>query len=107
MLRGYFKRTPWQAVDQNMSFYFVSAVDLQIIIGILLWFAQQRWDMLDSLRSLRHPALMLAAWAAIRVGWYRVNVAPSAEGRFTRGALFFTIAGIVMMTGVFQVLGVF
>lgn len=107
MLRGYFKGEKWQPLDQNMSFYFVLAVDLQILLGVALWIAQQRWDLVDGLRSLRHPGLMLAAWIAIRFGWYRMGLSPSAEAKFARGAIFFTIAGVMIMSGMFQILGVF
>lgn len=107
MLRGHFKHEPWRPTDHNMSFYFVSAMDLEILLGVLLWVTQERWNMVDMMRSVRHPLLMIAAWVAIRWGWYRMQGAPTDELRFARGAIFFALSGVVIMSGVFQILGVF
>lgn len=107
MWRGYRRQEDWRPIDQNIGFYFVTAMDLEILLGVALWVMQGRWDGADLLRTMRHPTLMLAAWAAVRFGWMRVQQSPISESKFARATLFFAIGGLMMMVGVFQIYEVF
>ena len=107
MWRGYRRDEEWRPIDQNIGFYFVSAVDLAILLGVALWVMQGRWDGNDMLRTMRHPTLMAAAWLAIRFGWLRVRQSPISSGKFVRSALFFAIGALMMIAGIFQIYGIF
>lgn len=107
MWRGFRRKEDWRAIDQNIGFYFITATDLGMLIGILLWIIQGRWDGIDLLRTMRHPTLMLAAWVAVRFGWMRVHQSVVSESKFARAGIFFAIGALMMMVGVFQIYGVF
>ena len=107
MWRGMRRREEWRPIDQNIGSFFVTALDLEMVLGILLWIFQGRWDGLETLQSFRHPGLMLAAWTAVRFGWLRVSQTGEPQSKFTRAFIFFTIGGLIMMGGIFQIYGVF
>ena len=108
MIRGWAKGEKWRPMDQRFASFFITALDMEIVLGILLWITQERWDGDDLLRSWRHPVLMLMAWGAARFGWYRARyTATNAESKFARAAIFFGIAGIVIVVGVLQIREVF
>lgn len=107
MWRGYRRRMDWQTVDQNVGSYFVTVLDLEILLGILLWIIQGRWDGANILRSMHHPTLMLAAWAVVRFGWFQVQQSTASESKFLRASLFFTVGLIVMIFGTAQIYQIF
>lgn len=107
MWRGYRRRMDWQTVDQNVGSYFVTVLDLEILLGILLWIIQGRWDGANILRSMHHPTLMLAAWAVVRFGWFQVQQSTASESKFLRASLFFTVGLILMIFGTAQIYQIF
>lgn len=107
MWRGYRRKMDWQTVDQNVCSYFVTVLDLEILLGLLLWTTQGRWDGANILRSMHHPTLMLAAWAVVRVGWFQVQQSTISDSKFLRASLFFTLGIIVMIIGVAQIYEIF
>ena len=103
MWRGYRRQMDWQAVDQNIGSYFVTVVDLEILLGIMLWVIQGRWDGLDMSRTMSHPTLMLVAWGAIRFGWFQVQQSTISESKFLRATIYFLIGIAIMALGTAQV----
>ena len=72
MLMGFLEKRAWKVADARIGRYFVIAIDLEILFGVLIWLLQTRWDGADLLRSWRHPALMLlAALVAASLAWRR------------------------------------
>lgn len=99
MWRGYRREMDWRAVDQNIGSYFVTAIDIEILLGILLWVIQGRWDGADMSITRNHPTVMLAAWAVIRFGWFQVQQSTAAESKFLRASIYFIIGSLVMLVG--------
>ena len=88
-----------------MGVFFVTAVDVGIVLGILVWLLQGRWDGTDLLRSWRHPGLMLVAAVVVHYGWRRVQQSPVAAIRYGRSLLYFVLAGLILVVGIFQIQG--
>ena len=106
-LIGWLEKREWQPVDQRIATYFVMAVDIGLLLGLLVWLFQERWTGADVLRSWRHPATMILAAASIHVGWVRAKAAPTPIGRFARCTIFFAIGSAIILAGVLQIQGVF
>lgn len=102
MLRGQWRDSAWRATDQWLAFLFVSAIDFEVIIGLLLWVGQGHYGGGESLWLWQHPLLMLLGWATARLGWFRLRRTPNDAGRFARGALYFTIAEVILLVGTLQ-----
>jgi hypothetical protein len=71
----------WDAVSDRLSFFFVLAMDIQVVIGILLWVTGQRWQG-DPVVGWLHPLAMLAAVGLAHLGRVRAD---RASGDATRG----------------------
>lgn len=106
-LIGWLESREWKPIDQRIVTYFITAVDIGVLLGLLVWLLEGRWDGEDLLRSWRHPALMLLALVIVHVGWIRAKAASDSKGRFARCTLFFAIGGAVILMGVLQIQGVF
>ena len=107
MLMGFLEKRAWKGADARIGRYFVIAIDLEILFGVLIWLLQTRWDGADLLRSWRHPALMLLAALVAHYGWWRARRIPIERARFGLLTMYFVIAGIVIVLGVLQIQGVF
>ena len=59
MLIGWFGKTKWTNLDQRLGMIFPIALDIQVLLGIVLWIMQQRWLGNDPTASWEHPVTML------------------------------------------------
>ena len=105
MLMGWMRQDPWRALETRLGAFLVTAVDVGIALGLLVWLLQGRWTGEDLLRSWRHPGLMLVAALVLHYGWWRVRQSPNDALRFGRSLLYFAIAGIILVVGIFQIQG--
>ena len=107
MLMGWLDKRSWKPLDIRIGRFYLSAIDLEVALGLLIWLLQSRWDGVDILRSWRHPALMLLALAVAHYGWWRARRMPTDRARFGLLTMYFVISGIVIVVGVLQIQGVF
>ncbi len=107
LLRGWVRRDRWQPREERLSRLFVTAIDIALGLGLLVWLLQGRWDGADLLRSWRHPALMIVAAVIVHYGWWRIQDAPAGPLRYGRGLLYFVLASGVIVVGLMQLQGVF
>ena len=107
MLMGALDKRSWKASDTRIGRFFITALDLEVVLGVLLWLLQERWGGADVLRSWRHPALMVLALVIAHYGWWRAARMPGDRSRFALLTMYFVIAGVVIVVGVLQIQGVF
>lgn len=107
VIMGWVRQDPWRGLETRLGGLSVIAVDIGIALGILVWLLQGRWDGADLLRSWRHPGLMLLVAVILHYGWWRVRQSPNDALRYGRALLYFVIAGVVLLVGIFQIQGAF
>lgn len=98
------------SLDNKLSLYFVSAMDVQLLLGILLYFFlsplgisafQHENTMSDSmarLYALEHPLTMLLAVVLAHLGRVQVKKSASDDAKFKRGTLFFGLSLLFMLS---------
>ena len=106
MWRGWFGNKSWQSLETRVSSFFITALDLEVVLGVAGWLLNQQWATGDILSTWRHPALMLIIWLFVRVGWYRLRYAQESRDKFRIGAIWFTLATFFVIIGVLQIGGV-
>lgn len=105
VLMGWIRQDPWKALETRLAGFLVTAVDVGVALGLLVWLLQGRWDGADLLRSWRHPALMIVAAVVLHYGWWRVRQTSVDALRYGRSLLYFVLAGIILVVGIFQIQG--
>lgn len=105
MLMGWMRQDPWKPLETRLGGLLVTAVDVGVALGIIVWLLQGRWDGADLLRSWRHPALMIVAAVVLHYGWWRVRQSPNDALRYGRSLIYFVIAGLILIVGIFQIQG--
>jgi hypothetical protein len=91
----------WGVLGDRSSLFFTIAMDVQFLIGLLVWVTEQRWQGDVGLGWL-HPLAMLVAVALAHVGRARADVGRDAtstdKGR--QAALFFTASLLVILVAI-------
>jgi hypothetical protein len=103
--RGTVSRAAWQRTDDRSGIFFVASLDLQLLLGLLLYFflspltTAAFGDMGAAMRSpvlrfwaVEHSALMIAAVVLAHIGRARSRRAVEAVAKHRRAVLFFGLA---------------
>jgi hypothetical protein len=112
-ISGWRSRRPWTLPDERAGFWFLVALDLQLLLGLLLyavlspitWAAFQDFGgaMRESVArfwAVEHAFGMLVAVALAHIGRSRVHKTGNDGKRHKLAAIFFTLALIVVLTSI-------
>ena len=91
---------PWDSTADRASFFFTLAMDIQFLIGMVLWLTQGRWSGSDPFLSWGHPFLMLAAVAIAHVGRARTDRVSGDRAKGTQAAIFFGVSFLVVLLAI-------
>ncbi len=89
---------PWDRLTERLAFFFPLAMDLQALVGILLWLLGQRWN--DAYLGWFHPLAMIGAVGLAHIGRSRSERADGARARGRQAALFFAISLVVVLIAI-------
>jgi hypothetical protein len=109
---GWSGKTAWSRLDDRLGFFFTLAMDLQALIGVILYFispivhqalANVPAALADS--SLRffglfHVLLMLGAVALAHIGRSRSRKAEGAAAKFRTAAIFYGLSILVVLVAI-------
>ena len=103
-------RRPWTPLDDRRGMWFTAALDLQMLIGLVLYaflspVTQSAFvDMAAAMRAapvrffaVEHPVGMIVSIALAHVGRVRIRKAPDSESRHKRALVFFGLALLVLL----------
>ncbi|HYV94431.1 MAG TPA: hypothetical protein VE978_21845 [Chitinophagales bacterium] len=103
---GWMSKSSFKSLDNRLSLFYVSSLDLQFLIGLLLYFFLSplthpgNVDM-DNANSrffaIEHPATMLLGIIFAHVGRVASKKATTDTTRFKRGAIWFILSLIMIL----------
>jgi hypothetical protein len=91
---------PWDSLSDRLSLAFTVAMDVQLLIGVALWLAEQRWSIGDTFLTWFHPLLMIAAVGLAHVGRARSDRAEGDKARGTAATMFFGASLLVVLVAI-------
>jgi hypothetical protein len=110
---GWFGRKPWTPLDDRAGRMFVITLDVQTLIGLLLYgvlspitwtaFSDMGAAMRDPLLrffAVEHLTLMLVALALVHIGRARAKRARTDQARHRTAAIFYTLGMIALLAGI-------
>ncbi|HEX9990256.1 MAG TPA: hypothetical protein VGE45_17490 [Chloroflexia bacterium] len=93
-------RREWDAVNDRTAFFFTLAMDLQLLIGVILWVVEGRWSSSKTALSWLHPLAMIAAVGLAHVGRVRSDRATASADRGRQAAIFFAASLVVVIIAI-------
>ncbi len=110
---GWTRSKPWTPLDNRLSLIFTIAMDIQFLVGLVLYlflspvteaaFADFGAAMANGgLRffAVEHTVIMFIALALAHVGRVMAKRAPDDAKKFRNTAIFFTVAMILIFVGI-------
>lgn len=91
---------PWDGLSDRLSFFFTLAMDIQFLIGAVLWIGQQRWDGANKFLSFIHPLVMIVAVVLAHVGRSRSDSAAEPRAKGQQAAIFFILSFVVILVAI-------
>ncbi|MEO5954064.1 MAG: hypothetical protein ABIQ44_16505, partial [Chloroflexia bacterium] len=91
---------PWDALSDRFSLFFTIAMDIQFLIGAVVWITGSRWNGENAYLSFLHPALMIAAIALAHVGRSRADRTKGDKVKGTQAAIFFGASLVVVLIAI-------
>ena len=103
MLIGLASKGRWGGLDEALNRFTPISMDIQFLLGLILWVMQQRWNGIDATASWEHPVTLLIATALTHVTSSRVKKAPTDAAKFQTATIGYIIAGIILALGIARI----
>ena len=78
-------------------------LDIQLLLGGILWILQQRWIAVDALASWEHPVTMLIAVVMAHYTWVRVKRYEDDNDKYRAASIGYIASALVVALGVYRI----
>jgi hypothetical protein len=102
-LIGLVSRGRWGSLDEWLNRLTPIVLDIQFLLGIILWILLQGWTGALGIGSWEHPVTMIIGIAIAHIVSRRVKAAPADAGKYQTALLGYLIAVVVIVIGVIRV----
>jgi hypothetical protein len=102
-LIGLFSRGRWGGLDEWLNRLTPISIDIQFLLGLILWIIQQRWTGGDPTASWEHPVTMIIASVVAHGAQRRVKSASTDAAKFQAATIGYIIAGLIVALGVARI----
>ncbi|MDQ2721149.1 MAG: hypothetical protein M3Z26_15485 [Bacteroidota bacterium] len=105
---GLASKREYKAGDGRSNFFFMLGMDIQLLIGLALYFSGVWFDRLKHLGenmkdpmvrffTMEHEVMMIIAWILVHAGRISVKKATTSQAKFKRTLIFFGIAFLLIL----------
>jgi hypothetical protein len=98
---------PYTQLDRRLGLYYTIALDVQVLIGLIVWIVESRWTGFQTMGepiarfyALEHPLMMLVAVAIAHIGYRRSRSGADDTFRHRSAALFFLVSLIIILVAI-------
>lgn len=102
-LWGWLRQSEWGSLDNRLGIAMPIVIDIQLLLGIVLWIIQQQWRGSNALAAWEHPVTMFLIAAVTHITWSRVKKQQSSAAKFRTAAIGYVVAGLLLALGVARI----
>ena len=110
-ISGVMSKRNYTSTDNQSNFLFMLSCDIQLVLGLLLYFANSWFDRLKDLSNnmkdpnsrfftMEHGLLMIIAWILVHVGRVSVKRAVAPAAKHKRSLLFFGLSILIILAAI-------
>ena len=110
-LTGVFGKRKYTAGDNRSNLLFMISCDIQLLLGLILYFTNSWFDRLKDLGNnmkdpynrfftMEHMSLMILAWILVHIGRASVKRANTDAAKHKRMLIFFGIAIVLILVSI-------
>jgi hypothetical protein len=102
-LIGTFSKGRWGTFDEWLNRLTPIVIDIQFLLGIILWILLNGWTGALGIGSWEHPITMIIGVALTHITSRRVKQAPTDAAKYQTATIGYIIAVLVIILGVIRV----
>ena len=106
MVYGWIRGSDWGVWDDRLGLAVPIILDIQLLLGAIVWIVGQHWQGYNALAAWEHPFSMLVVVAVAHITWSRVKKQVSAPEKFRTASIGFVIAAVILALGIARITGV-
>ena len=110
-ITGFFGKRTYTAGDNRSNLLFMVSCDIQLLIGLILYFTNGWFDRLKDLGNnmkdpanrfftMEHMSLLIIAWILVHIGRAKVKSAETDNAKHKRMLIFFGIALLLIVISI-------
>lgn len=110
-LSGVINKRNYTASDNTTSFFFSLSCDIQLLLGLALYFSNQWFERLkhlgDNMKdannrffTMEHALLMIIAWILVHVGRVAVKKAITPAAKHKKALIFFGLVILIILAAI-------
>ena len=114
-LYGWFRNNQWSDKNRRIGFFFTTSIDIQLLLGFLLYFVFSEWGLnaiLDKGMSfvmgqgefrffaIEHVAFMMVGFIFAHLGSMLPKKIDNSKGKFKRAAVWYSLALLFILLGI-------
>ncbi|MEO6454980.1 MAG: hypothetical protein ABIN97_12940 [Ginsengibacter sp.] len=110
-ISGVLSKRNYTSSDSKSNFFFMLSCDIQLLLGLILYFTNSWFDRLKDLGNnmkdannrfftMEHALLMLIAWVLVHVGRTSVKRGTTSQAKHKRSLLFFGLAILLILAAI-------
>jgi hypothetical protein len=102
-LYGWFRDSEWGVWDNRLGISLPIMLDIQLLLGIVLWIMGQQWIGYNPLAAWEHPVTMILAVVAAHVTWSRIKKQTVATQKFRTATIGYAVTAFVLALGIARI----
>lgn len=110
-ISGIASKREYTAMDGRSNFFFMLSMDIQLLIGLILYFSNGWFTSLkhigESMKdpmvrffTIEHSIMMIIAWILVHAGRVSVKKAVTSQAKFKKSLIFFGIALLIILIAI-------
>ena len=110
-ISGVISKRVFTAGDMNSNFWFMLSCDIQLLLGLILYFNGEFFDRVKNFHitmkdgywrffSFEHGVMMIVAWILVHVGRVSVKKASTSSSKHTRALIYFGLAILLILASI-------
>lgn len=110
-ISGLISKKQFTPGDNRSNFFFMLSMDIQLLVGLSLFFSGQWFNRMKHLGenmkdanlrffTMEHEVLMIVAWILVHVGRVFVKKAPTSQAKFRKALVFFGITFLLILIAI-------
>jgi hypothetical protein len=99
-LVGWLSQGPWNSLDDRLGMLYTVALDVQVLLGLILYILEQRWRLSDPFFAFIHPLVMIIALALAHIGRSRCRKAQTPQAKHRAAAIFYSISFFLIVAAI-------
>ena len=102
---AWLRKSPAGGFSATMNRWLPIIIDIQWLLGLVIWIWQTWWNNGDVLRAWEHPVMMTLAVVAAHLTSSRVRKADTDEGKNRTAAIGYLITLLIIALAVWRIVG--